>query len=518
MDQHLLVTAMLYLSAAVSVAAAGYALVLVPLSGTRTWWLVLCVALGLQAVRRVVAVTGQSTIWESVTGLMVSTLFLVGLVGIRHMFVMLRKTRRLLDAELGGHGGVENRAGASIVVLDRDGRVLETNDSARLLMRGSASELLGADWFGAFVPEKSRSDARAAFARLVGSSRRNDEYVEHVVVDLGGDEHSVVWHRRVLRDDEGAPLSVRCAGVDLTHSTFLERELAFRSLLLDHTNDSVLVYRSDGTVVYANDTACAYRGVRREDLVGADIHQLIPPADRGAFAVHMETVEHGGYVTFETEIVDREGIVRPVEVRARSVDLRGDHLIIHVGRDITERREAEAAMRRMAYTDHLTGLPNRVLLADRATQAIARASRGGLVLALLYMDLDRIKAVNDGLGHTAGDELLRQVGVRLADAFRDEDTVARVGGDEFVLLVRVADVAEAGRVAQRLVDLIAAPYVIGGETASTSASVGVALFPGDGVTLEELTACADAAMYVAKEQGRNRFHIPDDRPRVSTGP
>jgi diguanylate cyclase (GGDEF)-like protein len=232
----------------------------------------------------------------------------------------------------------------------------------------------------------------------------------------------------------------------------------------------------------------------------------------------METVEHGGYVTFETEIVDREGIVRPVEVRARSVDLRGDHLIIHVGRDITERREAEAAMRRMAYTDHLTGLPNRVLLADRATQAIARASRGGLVLALLYMDLDRIKAVNDGLGHTAGDELLRQVGVRLADAFRDEDTVARVGGDEFVLLVRVADVAEAGRVAQRLVDLIAAPYVIGGETASTSASVGVALFPGDGVTLEELTACADAAMYVAKEQGRNRFHIPDDRPRVSTGP
>jgi diguanylate cyclase (GGDEF)-like protein len=123
------------------------------------------------------------------------------------------------------------------------------------------------------------------------------------------------------------------------------------------------------------------------------------------------------------------------------------------------------------------------------------------------MDLDRLKAVNDTLGHAAGDELLRQVGARLADAFRDEDTASRVGGDEFVLLVRVVDEAEAARIAERLVALVSEPFVVGGDEALTSASVGVAIFPEHGADLDALMSVADAAMYVAKEEGRNRSHV-----------
>jgi diguanylate cyclase (GGDEF)-like protein/PAS domain S-box-containing protein len=506
-DQHLVITVMLYLSALVSVAAAGYALMLVPLSGMRTWWFVICAALGLQALRRVVAVTTQSTLWEAITGIIVSTLFLAGLIGVRHMFITLRRTRRLLDTEFGGRNGVENRAGAAIVVQDPGGRVLEINDATRALLRSDGQSLVGEDWFEGVVPEGRRPEVRAAFDGLVNSSRGHDEYVEYTVIDTAGGEHAVVWHRRLLRDAEGRPVSVRSAGVDLADSTLLERELAFRSLLLDHTNDSVLVYHLDGTIVYANDTACTYRGMRREDLIGADVRHLIPARDRDSFAVHMETVECGSCVTFESEIVDHDGIKRPIEVRASPVSLGGDQLVVHVGRDITERREAESALRRLAYNDHLTGLPNRVLLTDRASQALARARREGSRLALLFMDLDRLKAVNDTLGHAAGDELLRQVGARLADAFRDEDTASRVGGDEFVLLVRVVDEAEAARIAERLVALVSEPFVVGGDEALTSASVGVAIFPEHGADLDALMSVADAAMYVAKEEGRNRSHV-----------
>jgi diguanylate cyclase (GGDEF)-like protein/PAS domain S-box-containing protein len=498
---------MLYVGAIVSVAAAGYALLLMPLSRMRTSWFLVCVALGIQALRRIIAVANHATPWEAVSGLLVSALLLAGLVGVRHMFLMLRRTRLLLDTELGSRAGIENRAGAAIVVLDPSARIIDVNDAARRLVAAGKRHLTGLDWFETFVPESRRGETRASWQHLVSSRSGNDEYVEYVLVDFDGGEHSVVWHRRLLRDADGEPISVRSAGVDLTDSTLLEKELAFRSLLLDHTNDSVLVYRFDGTIVYANDIACTYRGVRREDIVGTDIRQILPARDRDAFAVHLETVELGSCVTYETEAISRDGITRPLEARVCPASLGGDRLVIDVARDITERREAESAIRRLAYTDHLTGLPNRVLLYDRAKLALARTHRSGERQALLFMDLDNLKRVNDSLGHAAGDELLRQVGQRLASMFRGEDTVARIGGDEFVVLVRVSDVVDAETVAGRIIALVDEPFMVGGDEIYSSASIGVVVAPEDGIDLDELIAKADAAMYVAKEQGRNRYWL-----------
>jgi diguanylate cyclase (GGDEF)-like protein/PAS domain S-box-containing protein len=507
MDQHLAIQVTLWTAAAVSIVAAGYALLLIPVSRMPLWWSIICAALGLQALRRIYAVSTHATVFEAVTGLLASALFLVGLIGIRAMFITLRRTRRLLDKQMGSRSVVDNRAGAAIVVLDPRGRVIETNDSTKALLASGDRDLTGLDWFETFVPEASRDEIRRTFDHLVASTGGNDEYVEYSLFDFAGREHSVVWHRRLLRDSDGRPLRVRSAGVDMTDSTFLEKELAFRSLLLDHTNDSVIVYRFDGIVVYANDMACTYRGVRREDIVGSDIHRFVPPRDSDAFAVHLETVGRGSCVTFETEVTDRQGVVRPLESHVCPVSLGGDRLVVDVARDVTERREAESAIRRLAYTDHLTGLPNRVLLYDRATLALARARRSGERLALLFMDLDRIKQVNDSFGHAAGDELLRQVGARLAAEFRDEDTVSRIGGDEFVVFARVVDLADAERVATRLVELMAEPFVVGGDEVFSSASVGLALYPEHGDDLDGLIAKADAAMYAAKEQGRARFRV-----------
>ena len=507
MDLQASIRAMLYLAAALQVVAAIIALMLVPLSGMRKSWIAICAALVIQAWRRVYVVESHATLAEAVSALVVTVLLLAGIVGIRWVFITLRRTKQLLDRQAEGGGEVANRVGAAIAVIDPDGCIRSMNDSIRVLLHWEGRSIAGVDWFETFVAPEHREKRRKAFRRLVHAGGDNDEYVEFSLVDADGGHHSLVWHRRVLRDSDGNATGVRVAGVDISDGTALEEELAFRSLLLDHTTDSVIAYRPGGTVVYVNDTACTYRGVSREDVVGKDVRRLLPVKDRDAFEIHLETVERGSCVVFETEVVDDEGILRPLESRTCPVTIGEERLIVDVARDITERRETESAMRRLAYTDHLTGLPNRVLLSDRAAVAMARARRNGEQLALLFMDLDRVKQVNDTLGHAAGDELLRQVGQRLMETFRGEDTVARIGGDEFVVFVTVRDAADAEQVAGRLVRLMGVPFAVGGDEVDSSASVGVALFPEGGEALEELIALADAAMYVAKEQGRDRYRM-----------
>ena len=164
---------------------------------------------------------------------------------------------------------------------------------------------------------------------------------------------------------------------------------------------------------------------------------------------------------------------------------------------------ANRQLRHLATHDALTGLPNRVLLDDRLTQAVARADRDGQSFALLVCDLDRFKLVNDSLGHHAGDELLQEVARRLTDLVRTVDTVARFGGDEFVLLVTsIHDPEDAKRLAAKAIEVLQAPVRINGIDVHTSPSIGIAFYPADGHTIEALTAHADAAMYCAKQRGR----------------
>ena len=162
--------------------------------------------------------------------------------------------------------------------------------------------------------------------------------------------------------------------------------------------------------------------------------------------------------------------------------------------------EAAEALRRQAHHDPLTGLPNRALLQDRLNQVLARAERSGEVAALLFLDLDHFKAVNDTWGHAAGDRLLQAVALRLTGCLRAEDTVARVGGDEFVVLLPNLQYAEdAAEVAQKVTAVLADPLMLEGCEMSVTASVGISLFPRDGLDAGTLTQKADAAMYQAKK-------------------
>jgi diguanylate cyclase (GGDEF)-like protein len=176
--------------------------------------------------------------------------------------------------------------------------------------------------------------------------------------------------------------------------------------------------------------------------------------------------------------------------------------------DITARKQAEESVRRLAHFDPLTHLPNRSLLMDRAGQALTMASRANQKFALMFIDLDRFKNINDSMGHAAGDELLRQLAQRLSDCVRSSDTVARVGGDEFVIiLTQILEVTDVAAVAQQLLAAIGAPIMLHEQEITMSASIGICIFPDDAIDVGTIMRNADAAMYDAKSGGRNRFQF-----------
>lgn len=509
MDVSLGIHLMLYLAAALQVMAAILALFMIPLSGRRFSWIVMCLGLALQAWRRLYQASGSASLHEAVTALLVSILLLAGIIGIRGVFLALKRTRGQLRAEQERSGIYLNRVGAAIVTLDTEGRIQRANPETLALIGCTESDVLGRNWFEDFVDLISRDEVYASFKRLLVSPEGNDEYVEYELVSRDGSRHTVVWHRRVLRDENGKPRGVRSAGIDVTERTRLQEELAFRSLLLDQTTDAVLVYRPDGTVVYANDTACMYRGCLPEDLIGCNARTLVARADADIFEAHLQTVRQGSYATFETEAICADGTVRPLESHMSPISVAGQNYVVDVARDITERRDAEAAVRRLAYSDQLTGLPNRTLLYDRGRQAIARARRLGERLVVLFVDVDDLKVVNDTLGHAVGDELLRLVAERLIGLVRSEDTVARIGGDEFVVLARVDDREAVDDLLQRVSEALRQSFDLFGEEVFSSASVGMAMFPGDGDDLDTLMATADADMYASKVSPQVRLRIPD---------
>src|SRR5690606_20482658 len=170
--------------------------------------------------------------------------------------------------------------------------------------------------------------------------------------------------------------------------------------------------------------------------------------------------------------------------------------------DITERKQAEAQIFRLAHYDAVTGLPNRILFQDRFARDIRQAVRDKSQVVLMYLDLDRFKEVNDTLGHDAGDLLLREAGARLAGCLRATDTVARIGGDEFtVVLADVRHGSAIEQLAQSILDRLAEPFLLGNETLYISASIGISLYPADGESVETLLKNADQAMYEAKRHG-----------------
>jgi diguanylate cyclase (GGDEF)-like protein len=213
---------------------------------------------------------------------------------------------------------------------------------------------------------------------------------------------------------------------------------------------------------------------------------------------------------FEAFQKRKDGTVYPVKVKMKLMVLRDESALVAIVRDLTEFRQMESKMKRMAFFDPLTKLPNRNMINDRIQLALAHSDRNKQKFALLFLDMDDFKTVNDTLGHSVGDELLKQVAKRLTGLLRGEDTVARIGGDEFVVLLSgLKDENYSTVLAERIIETLKPSFQIDDHEIYSSFSIGIAVYPNDGNDVETLYKNADAAMYRAKAQGKNTFFLHD---------
>lgn len=290
----------------------------------------------------------------------------------------------------------------------------------------------------------------------------------------------------------------------------------YRLLARNFPNGMVLLFDRDLRHILADGRGLATLGLSKETIEGKTLWEGFPsqtcrqiePAYRAALAGETLVVE----VQFYIKRTSQEGTERTYQVHVLPV--RDDVGTILAGmamaQDITEQRQAEDVIRWQAHHDALTGLPNRAVLRDRLEQVLEISKRSGEFAGLLFLDLDGFKHINDTLGHAVGDRLLQAVALRLTDCLRAEDTVARMGGDEFVVLLPSLQAPQdAANVAQEIVALLAAPILIGSHEGCVTASVGVSFFPFDGGDAETLMRNADAAMYKSKEQRRGGYRLYD---------
>jgi diguanylate cyclase (GGDEF)-like protein/PAS domain S-box-containing protein len=328
------------------------------------------------------------------------------------------------------------------------------------------------------------------------------------------------WERdMIVRDDFGKPVCTQGVLVDVTDVKRAqaqirdERDRAQR--YLDIAATMIVVIGGDGHVSLVNRRACEVLGYSEDELLGRDWFELVPEADRDATRSVFRRLIAGDperAEEFEHRVVSKSGEERLIAWRNKALRDRRDRVsgILGSGEDITERRKAQERVAYLAYHDQLTGLPNRAMLQDNLTVAVARASRSELAVGLLCLDLDDFKLVNDSLGHTVGDELLLAVAERLNEAKRHGDVLARAGGDEFFVLL--PDLPEEGErpalaAAERVVAAFQEPFQVAGTELHVSTSVGVSLFPRDAGDADELLRHADAAMYQAKRNARAGFAV-----------
>jgi diguanylate cyclase (GGDEF)-like protein/PAS domain S-box-containing protein len=438
-----------------------------------------------------------------------------------------RTAARRLDAVL-------NNAAEGIFTLDALGQVRSANHAALAMFGLTRDNIIGQPLGALMAPFEGGSAAKRTHdlldpdslgmrrSQMAARADGNPFPVEVVMADadVDGERHRVATVRD-LTEAKAAEDAVEMTMQELHQATEV------RESMLRHAAFAIMLCGPDGTVRSFNPAAEKLLQREAVDLVGRlRFDALVLPDDLAAAANQardrlgvevapglpalVAELAAQMHVERELHLLRQDGQPVPVSLTITSLSAEagnpGDYLLIAY--DVTERRQLSAQMARLAYTDALTGLPNRLQLERELTRALGLAKRHGRFLALLFIDLDRFKPINDHHGHAMGDAVLREVGERLSRLLRSTDLCARIGGDEFVVLL--SDVTQPGDgalVAEKVVRHLSEPMHLNGEVLSIGASVGIVTYPEGGDDVDTLLRQADAAMYQVKQSGRNGFRL-----------
>ena len=299
---------------------------------------------------------------------------------------------------------------------------------------------------------------------------------------------------------------------DVSERKQVEESRRITAGVFDNSQEAILITDRHNVIVDANPAFSRITGYSRDEVVGRKPSLLSSGRqDKAFYAAMWKSLNHHG--KWRGEIWNRR---KSGEVYAEMLSILAicdENAIVQryvaTFSDISHLKEYEAKLRHIAHYDALTGIPNRALLVDRLKQAVAQAARKHHKLAVCYLDLDGFKAINDGMGHETGDQVLIEIALRIERNLRGGDTVARLGGDEFVVLLRLEQEHECLASIDRLLALIAKPVLVNGERLAIGASIGVSIYPRDDCDADTLLRHADQAMYIAKQSGKNCFYIYD---------
>ncbi len=297
-------------------------------------------------------------------------------------------------------------------------------------------------------------------------------------------------------------------------------QLQLSAQVFENSRDAITITDAHSTIIAVNQAFTSITGYAAAEIIGKTPKILQSGRhDAEYYRIMWAAIRENGYWQGEIWNRRKNGEIYPEWLKITAVKNQSQHTTnyIAVFSDITDDVRAAERIQRLAYYDTLTDLPNRALLSDRLDLAIAHAKRGGSKCAVLFLDMDRFKNINDALGHSIGDQLLQSVAIRLKECVREVDTVARMGGDEFVVILdSMAETDSIMPVARKILHSLSQPYEIEGHNIRATPSIGISVYPDDGTDHESLIMSADSAMYHAKENGRNdfRFFTPDMKARV----
>ena len=416
--------------------------------------------------------------------------------------LVVRPVRRVALTETKRAETVMRHVGEGVVSYDEYGAIQSVNPAAEKIFGYSTVELTGRNIKGLFpetagldIPFTSYMEGNRIIRDLRGRCRDGSVYhmdlsISHV--DFGGNSLFIGLMR------------------DVSERKKSEKDLNLASTIFENLGEATVVTDAANKIVSVNPAFTRITGYSPDEVIGRDPSIMSSGRHDKEFyrAMWTSIIETGHW---QGEIWDRRknGEIYPKWLSISTIKDKHSGKVrdyIAIFSDITERKEAEKRIQFMAHYDALTGLPNRALLYDRLSQNLSHSQRNDKRVAVLFLDLDRFKTINDSLGHTVGDLLLQSVAERLKECLRAGDTVARLGGDEFVVILPdLEDTNYAGLVAGKILKCVAEPHVIKNNDLSTTASVGISVYPQDGGDRETLIKNADVAMYKSKEAGRNNY-------------